>query len=83
MLNQDKFKIGLTELMTAFNMELSSEQIKLWYRYSKELTDAEFKKKVENCILTCKHKPYIADLINPQQDYNTFSPANAGAYEVV
>lgn len=82
MLSQEVFKKGLEELLLAFNMELSAEQMKLWYKYCKELKDGEFKKKVKNCILYCRKKPYIADLLNPPQNDNSFEPANAGAYEI-
>lgn len=82
MLNQANFKTGMKELILAFNLELGTDQIKIWYKYCKKLSDAEFRNKVKDCIATCRHKPYIADLLNPQQDY-TYAPANAGAYEVI
>lgn len=64
MLSQEIFKAGIAELMLAFNMELTPDQIKLWYKYCKKLTDAEFKKKVTGCIETCKKRPCIADLLD-------------------
>jgi hypothetical protein len=82
MLSQETFKTGLTELMTAFNMELTPEQSKVWYKHCKCLKDVDFTKKVVDCIMFCRHKPYIADLLNLKEKDN-FQPANAGAYEVV
>lgn len=64
MLSQDVFKNGLKELMLAFNMELREEQIKIWYKYCKNIKDSEFEERIRQCILTCNHKPYIADLMN-------------------
>lgn len=66
MLKPDVFKAGIAELMTAFNMELTPEQIKLWYKHCKKLSDSQFNSKVTACIETCKKKPYIADLLNTE-----------------
>jgi hypothetical protein len=62
-MKKETFYEGMAELTAAFDMKLNDEQTTLWYKYTKDLTDAEFKSKVKNCILTCKHKPYIADLL--------------------
>lgn len=82
MLLPDVFKEGMKELMFAFNMDLKPEQIKVWYKYCKEFTDNEFEKKIINCIKFCRHKPYIADLLDIKEK-DEFRPANAGAYEYV
>ena len=82
MLNQDVFKDGMKELMLAFNMDLQAEQIKIWYKYCKKYSDKDFKKKVTNCIKFCRHKPYIADLLDIKEK-DEFSPANAGAYKLM
>lgn len=80
---QDVFKTEIAELIMAFNMELDTEQIKLWYKHCKKLTDAQFKRNVDICITNCRHKPFISDVLNPPHNDNTFAPANAGAYEVI
>lgn len=82
MLNVDTFKSGMEELILAFGLDFKPETLKLWYKYCKDFTDMEFRKKVRNCIMYCRKKPYIADLINPPQSDNCFEPANAGAYEI-
>lgn len=83
MLNDEVFKKGMTELILAFNLELSKEAFNIWYEYCKGLTDKEFRKRVKNCIMYCRKKPFIADLLNPPQNENSFQPANAGAYEIL
>lgn len=82
MLSQDVFKEGLEELILAFNMDLKPEQIKVWYKYCKKISDKDFQNKISNCIKFCRHKPYIADLLDIKER-DTFEPANAGAYEYV
>jgi hypothetical protein len=82
MLDKKVFKEGMKELELAFNLNLTSPQLDVWYKYCETFKNNEFKKKVTNCIKFCKHKPYIADLLN-LEGKNEFSLSNAAAYKIV
>ncbi|MFL0196431.1 hypothetical protein ACJDU8_12820 [Clostridium sp. WILCCON 0269] len=82
LLDKQIFKEGMKELALAFTLDLKAEQMDVWYKYCQDLRESEFKKKINNCIKFCRHKPYIADLLDIKER-DTFEPANAGAYEYV
>lgn len=83
MLGKEVFKGGIKELQIAFKtFRLSEEEIRLWYEYTKHLSDFEYKEKIRNCIMLCKKNPTIADLLNLSKFEND-TRANAGAYKEI
>ena len=65
MLNKKLFRNGLEELQNAFSrFELDEKKIEIWYKYSKDLTDSQWKKKIENCIKFCRKIPSLADILD-------------------
>ncbi len=65
MLNKELFKNGLEELQNAFSrFELDEKKIKIWYKYSKYLTDGQWEEKIEKCIRFCRKIPTLADILD-------------------
>lgn len=81
MLSEIAFKEGMRELILAFNLDFNEDQMKIWYRYTKSLSDYQFKLKVRNCILTCKHKPYISDLLNVERMHTGWGGKNFNEHD--
>lgn len=65
MLSKKLFRNGLEELQNAFSrFELDENKIKIWYKYSKYLTDSQWKEKIEKCIRFCRKIPTLADVLD-------------------
>jgi len=61
----ETFKQGLTELENAFDgFRLTESKIKVWYKYSKDITDQDWTTKIANCIRGCARIPTLADVID-------------------
>lgn len=66
-LDQNVFQAGINELGVAFEhikFALNKNQCKTWYKYMSHLTEEQYKKRIENCIRTCKKIPTIADILD-------------------
>jgi hypothetical protein len=61
---------------------MTRERAALWYKYMKDMSNAEFQGRVQNCLMTCKRIPFLADVMGFKEN-DSFEPANAGAYEYV
>lgn len=86
MLSRDTFNAGIEKLNTEYRdrgFTMTKEKALQWYDFMKDMSNSEFKKKVKNCLMTCKRVPFMADILNPPQNDNSFEPANAGAYEIL
>jgi len=65
MLNKKLFKEALEEIEIIFDgFRLTENKIKIWYKYSKDLTDSQWKGKIENCIRFCRRIPTLADILD-------------------
>lgn len=65
MLSKRLFKEALEEIKEVFDgFNLTESKIKIWYKYSKYLTDSQWKKKIENCIKYCRKIPTLADILD-------------------
>lgn len=84
MLSEKIFKDGLKKLSSAFpGFEIKSkDQFEVWYEFTKGLSDKQYMKKINTCIRTCRHIPYIADVLD-LKDGDKFEPANAAAYQLI
>ena len=59
------FEEGLVEIEIAFsNFEMIKKRADIWYKYSKDLTDSQWKEKIENCIRFCRKIPTLADILD-------------------
>lgn len=81
MLSENAFKEGMKELILAFNLDFSQEQMLIWYKCTKTLSDNQFKSKIRNCILTCRHKPYISDVMNAEDIQTGWGGTNFNEYD--
>lgn len=85
MLSKDSFNEGIQLLITEYGdrgFKMTKERAALWYKYMKDMSNAEFQKKIQNCLMNCKRVPFIADVLDLKGN-ESFEPANAGAYEYV
>ena len=65
MLLKEIFNKGIEEMIKAFiGFEMTKERANIWYKYSKDLTDSQWKGKIENCIRFCRRIPTLADLLD-------------------
>ena len=65
MLSKEIFKKGLEELEIAFSgFIMTKRKADIWYKYSKDLTDSKWEKKIENCIKFCRKIPTLADILD-------------------
>lgn len=67
-------------LKTEFtDLEMNKTRCSQWYDFMMDMSDSEYKKKIDVCLQTCKHTPVMADVLGyKQEDVNR---PNAGAYE--
>jgi len=65
MLLRKMFEEGLEEIEIAFkNFEMTKRRADIWYKYSKDLTDSQWKGKIESCIRFCRKIPTLADILD-------------------
>jgi len=65
MLNKKLFKEALEEIEEVFDgFNLTESKIKIWYKYSKILTDDQWNEKIKNCIRFCRKIPTLADILD-------------------
>jgi len=65
MLLKEIFNKGIEEMIKAFiGFEMTKERANIWYKYSKDLTDSQWKGKIENCIRFCRRIPTLADILD-------------------
>ncbi len=74
-MKKEIFNKGIEELQLAFpQMEMTKKRAEIWYKYSKDLTDEKWVKKIANCIQNCyKNSPVLADILNIKEDKNEIS----------
>lgn len=85
MLDKESFNKGVEILLTEYGdrgFKMTKERAELWYKHMKNMSVPEFQKKIQNCLMTCKRVPFIADVLDLKES-DSFEPANAGAYEYV
>ena len=72
MISKEIFKKGLEELEIAFsNFIMTKEKANIWYKYSKDLTNDNWLRKIENCIKYCRKTPTFADILDLNGYYKT------------
>ena len=70
MLSESVFKEGINEIKEVFpELELKPKTLKIWYKYSKYLTDKDFLYRVKNCIKGCRKIPTLADILDWKNYY--------------
>ena len=70
MLSKKLFREALEEIENVFaGFNLTEDKIKIWYKYSKHLTDNIWKDKIKNCIKGCRRVPTLADILDLQGYY--------------
>lgn len=85
MLSKESFNNGIEKLVTEYGdrgFKMTKQRSLQWYGYMKNISDSEFKRKIDKCLMTCKRVPFMADIMDFKEN-DEFSPANAGAYEIV
>ncbi len=73
-MKKEIFNKGIEELLIAFpKMEMKPTTAEVWYKYSKQLSDFDWEKKIKNCILRCeKYAPLLADIMDAKNRYSEF-----------
>ncbi len=75
MLNEKLFDKGLEEIEIAFtNFFMTKERAKVWYKYSKDLEDSKWQKKIKNCIKGCRKIPTLADILDIKGYFSNDNP---------
>lgn len=85
MLSKESFNNGIEKLVTEYDdrgFKMTKPRATQWYNYMNCMSDTDFEKKIDKCLMTCKHVPFMADVMDFKEK-DEFSPANAGAYEIV
>lgn len=85
MLAKDSFNNGIEKLVTEYSdrgFKMTKERSTQWYEFMKGMSNAEFEKKIQTCLMTCKRVPFMSDVMG-FKDGDNFEAANARAYEVV
>lgn len=82
MLIEKAFKNGLMELENVFDgFNLTESKVKTWYKYSKDMENSMWQKKIANCIKGCRKIPTLADILDIKgyyldnsKEYQNFEP---------
>jgi hypothetical protein len=85
MLNRNVFIQGLDKLVNEYadrGFTLTEKKANQWYEYMKNLSDTEFLKKIDKCLMSCNHVPYMSDVLAYKEDELNQRP-NEGAYRVL
>jgi hypothetical protein len=85
MLDKKVFNAGVDKLLIEYGdkgFKMTKERAEMWYDRMKNMSDAEFKKKIERCLMTCNKVPFLADVADFKQ-IDTYTRANDGAYDYV
>lgn len=85
MLDREVFNTGVNKLLTEYNdkgFKMTRDRASQWYAFMEDMSNAEFQKKIDTCLMTCRRVPSMADVLGFKENDN-FEPANAGAYEYV
>lgn len=85
MLSKECFNNGVDKLLTEYSdrgFKMTKQRSLQWYNYMKDISDSEFKKKVDKCLMTCRHVPFMADVMDLKEK-DEFSLSNAAAYKIV
>lgn len=65
MLSKEIFKKGLEEIEVAFSgFIMTKRKADIWYKYSQNIIDSEWLKKIANCIKGCSRIPTLADILD-------------------
>lgn len=59
----DELKIVFDEL------KMTKEKAMIWYEYSNDLKDDEWKEKIRNCIWCCRETPTLAHILDNEGYY--------------
>jgi hypothetical protein len=70
-LNRKLFDDGLEELTVAFEMNMTPAKADIWYKYSKDIEDYQWQRKIKNCIRNCRKVPTLADILDNQGWYKS------------
>lgn len=84
-LSKDVFNSEIERLNIEYRdrgFKMTKERATQWYSFMKNMSNSDFKKKVDACLMTCRRVPTMADVLGLKES-DTFEPANAGAYEYV
>ena len=72
MVSKEFFKKGIEELEIAFdNFMMTKARANVWYKYSKDLTNDNWLRKIENCIKYCRKTTTFADILDLNGYYKT------------
>jgi len=71
MLSKEVFKKGLVEIQKSFdNFKITEDKITVWYKYSKQLENSMWEKKITNCLKGCRKTPTLADVLDIKGYYS-------------
>ncbi len=66
------FEEGLVEIEITFsNFEMTKKRADIWYKYSKYLTDDQWKEKIKDCLCFCRKIPTLADILDLKGYYKS------------
>ena len=70
MLSKKIFEDGISELVVVFNFSMTKTRAEVWYKYSKNISDSKWQKKIANCIKGCRKIPTLADILDIKGYYS-------------
>jgi hypothetical protein len=72
MLDKDVFKEEINKLIIEYGdrgFSMNKERSKQWYEHMCHFSEAEFKRKIDICLTTCKRVPFMADVLDNKDSY--------------
>ncbi|ERI92132.1 hypothetical protein HMPREF1982_02673 [Clostridiales bacterium oral taxon 876 str. F0540] len=73
MLSKNVFIDGIERLVLEYKdkgFDMTKEKAEQWYSFMKNMSESEFNRKIDNCLMTCRRSPTMADVLDIKDNPN-------------